>query len=199
MKSFTNLIRHISPDLPQFSSHQNVTNRRMHCIQFKSKIIDLFLQKIIFIRVQVAFTDALDASQVCYYIDEVAISCISDNDLTKDGKTYNIFTNDSPVTGQWIKIIAFDATTKAQDPEVPPKFTVAPVDEPATEITINCLDNDIQDLSASGEPDDPYCKNSLDTSELVTKILFNACQSYLPNVNGDQLFISIWQIFIVSC
>lgn len=120
-------------------------------------------------------------------MDEVAISCLSNNALTKDGSTYNLFTNDSPVTGKWIKIIAFDATTKAQDPAVPLKFTVAPVDAPSKDITINCIDNDIQDLAASGEPDDPYCKNSLDTSGLVTKIILSACQSYLRNVNGGQL------------
>ena len=62
--------------------------------------------------------DTFDASRVCYYIDEKLIVCKNADELVADGETYNSFSNGTPVTGRWIKIIAFDATTKAQDPSL---------------------------------------------------------------------------------
>ena len=137
-------------------------------------------------------TETFDASRVCYYIDETEIVCKSADELVADGETYNVFTRNTPFIGRWIKIIAFDASTKAQDPsilffnlilikeffsDVPPKFTVASIEKPEEHITVSCIDGDIEDLTATGEPDDPFCKNSLDTSKLVRKY-FNFIFSY---------------------
>ena len=57
--------------------------------------------------------------------------------------------------------------------DVPPKFTVAWIEKPEEHITVSCIDGDIEDLTATGEPDDPFCKNSLDTSKLVRKYFFS--------------------------
>ena len=62
--------------------------------------------------------DTFDASRICYYIDEILIVCKNADELVADGETYNTFSNGKPVTGRWIKIIAFDASTKAQDPSL---------------------------------------------------------------------------------
>ena len=70
------------------------------------------------IQLKVALKENLDASRVCYYIDETEIDCKTADELVADGETYNVFTRNTPFIGRWIKIIAFDATTKAQDPSM---------------------------------------------------------------------------------